>query len=483
MSLYGGYRGGTGPSVRSAVRGRHARPLMIILAVWLSLLLAACGGSDEPVGTPRVPTATVPPPAAATPTPTPAPVTITGAPTGEPTVPPPVLTERGPAAALPPMQRNGMYSAPPEYELEPGKYYYATLKTNRGDIRIQLFADRAPKTVNNFVFLARQGYYDDTVFHRVLDGFMAQAGDPTGTGAGGPGYSFEDEFYPGLVFDRPGLLAMANRGPATNGSQFFITFSVTDWLNYNHTIFGEVIEGADTLSRLTRRDPAAQPDYPGDTLYTVIIEESDVSILPTPTPAPPTPTPLPTPTPYAPSSLDSRDRPLASMPARERVNRFNTAPDLVIDPSLSYRAIIRTSKGVLGARLYAAEAPLAVNNFVVLANLGFYDQTPISLVRPGDSIILGAPDNNPLNDAGYSFAAELGALTGTTVGAITYIPVDQLPDGTLLSSSSQLLIALVDPPEQVEQQLAFFAQIDEGLEVLDELTTADSILAVEIVTE
>ncbi len=148
-----------------------------------------------------------------------------------------------------------MYDAPPEMMIDPDAYYYATLRTEKGDIKVQLFADRAPNTVNNFVFLAREGFYDNTTFHRVIDGFMAQAGDPAATGAGGPGYLFEDEFFPGLEFDQSGLLAMANRGPGTNGSQFFITFSPTEWLNGGHTIFGKVIEGEDVLADITRIDP------------------------------------------------------------------------------------------------------------------------------------------------------------------------------------------------------------------------------------
>jgi peptidyl-prolyl cis-trans isomerase A (cyclophilin A) len=134
---------------------------------------------------------------------------------------------------------------------------YATLRTNHGDIRLQLFPDHAPKTVQNFVELAkgtkeytdpRTGtkgagpYYDGTVFHRVISGFMIQGGDPTGTGRGGPGYSFADEFHPALQFDRPYLLAMANAGPGTNGSQFFITLSPTPHLNRRHTIFGQVAD-------------------------------------------------------------------------------------------------------------------------------------------------------------------------------------------------------------------------------------------------
>jgi peptidyl-prolyl cis-trans isomerase B (cyclophilin B) len=160
-------------------------------------------------------------------------------------------------------------------QIDPSKSYEAVFKTQNGDIRVRLFADQAPATVNNFVFLARQGYFNNTTFHRVLPGFMAQGGDPTGTGAGGPGYTFEDEFNPDLQFDRPGLLAMANRGPDTNGGQFFITYAPTPHLNGLHTIFGEIVEGAEVLNSLTPRDPQANPDDQGDALVSVEIIESD----------------------------------------------------------------------------------------------------------------------------------------------------------------------------------------------------------------
>jgi len=117
----------------------------------------------------------------------------------------------------------------------------AIIKTDRGDIRLHLFPQVAPMTVTNFIYLARRGYYTGLKFHRVIPNFMIQGGDPTGTGAGGPGYQFGDEFQKGVVFDRKGVLAMANAGPNTNGSQFFITHVPTDWLNYKHTIFGEVV--------------------------------------------------------------------------------------------------------------------------------------------------------------------------------------------------------------------------------------------------
>lgn len=168
------------------------------------------------------------------------------------------------------------WSSPPTMQIDPSKSYEAVFKTEIGNFRARLFPAQAPVTVNNFVFLAKQGYYDNTTFHRVLPGFMAQGGDPTGTGGGGPGYTFEDEFDPDLQFDKAGLLAMANRGPNTNGGQFFITYAPTPHLNGLHTIFGELVEGAEVLGSLRPRDPLASPDYQGDGLVSIeIIEITD----------------------------------------------------------------------------------------------------------------------------------------------------------------------------------------------------------------
>lgn len=174
-----------------------------------------------------------------------------------------------PLADIPAAERNGYYSSYPEMVIDSDANYEAEIKTEQGDIRVQLYAGEAPLTVNNFVFLANQGFYDGLTFHRVMEDFMAQGGDPTGQGSGGPGYQFEDETDNGLTFDRPGLLAMANAGPGTNGSQFFITFVPTSWLNGNHTIFGEVIEGNEVLSQITRRQPGAAT--PGDTIERIDI--------------------------------------------------------------------------------------------------------------------------------------------------------------------------------------------------------------------
>ena len=147
------------------------------------------------------------------------------------------------------------WNKPPEFVLDLKKKYSAKLSTDKGDIVLDLFADKVPTTVNNFVFLAGEGFYDDTIFHRVIPGFMAQGGDPTGTGRGGPGYRFPDEFNPSLKHDKLGVLSMANAGPGTNGSQFFITYAPTPHLNNKHSVFGQVISGMDVLTAIPERDP------------------------------------------------------------------------------------------------------------------------------------------------------------------------------------------------------------------------------------
>ena len=167
------------------------------------------------------------------------------------------------------------YDAPPPMTIDVNKQYFATFKLKKGgEFVVQLFPDKAPKTVNNFIFLAREGYYDGTTFHRVLEGFMAQGGDPTGTGAGNPGYYFEYEASD-LKFDKPGVVAMANQGAATptNGSQFFITFVPYPSLNDGYTIFGQVIEGMDVVNGITRRNPDQNPDFEGDAIETIMITE------------------------------------------------------------------------------------------------------------------------------------------------------------------------------------------------------------------
>ena len=165
------------------------------------------------------------------------------------------------------------YDAYPPMTIDPAKKYLATVKMAKGgEFVIQLFPDKAPLAVNSFVFLARDGYFDGVTFHRVLDGFMAQGGDPSGTGGGGPGYEFDNELND-LSFDKAGVVAMANSGPNTNGSQFFIMFNAYGLSEKDYTIFGQVIEGMDVVDGITRRDPDSNPDFPGDAIKSITITE------------------------------------------------------------------------------------------------------------------------------------------------------------------------------------------------------------------
>ena len=143
---------------------------------------------------------------------------------------------------------------PPDMQIDTDKNYRVTIQTNRGDIKLSLYPQLAPKTVNNFIFLAGEGFYDGVIFHRVINNFMIQGGDPTGTGRGGPGYRFEDEFKGNPLKHEKGSISMANAGPGTNGSQFFITHSPQPHLDGAHTVFGKVIEGQEVVDQIRQGD-------------------------------------------------------------------------------------------------------------------------------------------------------------------------------------------------------------------------------------
>lgn len=157
------------------------------------------------------------------------------------------------------------WSAPPEMQIDTNKTYKVEIETDRGNMELELYPEHAPKTVNNFVFLAREGYYDGVVFHRVIDDFVIQGGDPTGTGRGGPGYRFEDEVKNNPLKHETGVLSMANAGPNTNGSQFFVTHSPQPHLDGRHTVFGKVTSGMDVVNSIRQ----------GDKMLTVEITEVD----------------------------------------------------------------------------------------------------------------------------------------------------------------------------------------------------------------
>jgi cyclophilin family peptidyl-prolyl cis-trans isomerase/protein-disulfide isomerase len=166
------------------------------------------------------------------------------------------------------------YASEPPMTIDPNEPYFAEFETSEGAFCAELYADRAPHTVNSFVFLAKQGFFDGIPFHRVLPGFVAQTGDPTGSGFGGPGYRFDDEIDPELKHDGPGILSMANAGENTNGSQFFITYAALPDLDGKHTVFGKVVQGMDVAESLRARDPQQDPYAPADTLISVQITDS-----------------------------------------------------------------------------------------------------------------------------------------------------------------------------------------------------------------
>jgi peptidylprolyl isomerase len=167
------------------------------------------------------------------------------------------------------------WSSAPPMTIDANKQYTAHIQTAKGTVNVQLLPKDAPIAVNSFVFLARQHYFDGVTFHRVLPGFMAQGGDPTGTGTGGPGYTFGNEVSTGLTFDAAGVVAMANTGqPNSNGSQFFITYAAQPSLNGGYTIFGRVTSGMDVVQAITPRDPSTDPNAPpGDKITTITIDE------------------------------------------------------------------------------------------------------------------------------------------------------------------------------------------------------------------
>jgi cyclophilin family peptidyl-prolyl cis-trans isomerase len=357
------------------------------------------------------------------------------------------------------------WDEPPEMTIDPTKIYLATIKTEKGDIQIELFADRAPLTVNNFVFLAEEGYYDDTTFFRVIQGFMAQAGDPTGTGTSSPGYVFEDEFHPDLMFDGEGYLGMANRGPNTNGSQFFITYSPQLHLTGKHTIFGKVVSGMDVATKLTPRSPQDSPDVPADALLTIEIETVPESLLPTPTP---TPIPI-VPEPEA-------GRPLAALDVADRENLYTGKPAMQLDLSKSYRAIVTTTQGDFVIELKPDSAPESVNNFVVLAELGFYDDFPFAFIDPEALFLTGAPSGEPDSHIGYSLPAEVD-LPNVRGAVGLWVSQD-----TLQASGSQFYVVLKDVP-LLNEDFPVFGVVVGGMDVIDSLTMEDRIEMITIEVE
>jgi peptidylprolyl isomerase len=240
---------------------------LVVVAIFIVLgfmLASNRPGSGQSAAAPTVDAfSAAPTQAAAEAAPTPAGAAAEAAPTAA----------GAPAAAVPAGQKQ-TYTAPPPMTIDPAKSYTATITTPRGDFMVKLRPDLAPQTVNSFVFLAKAGFFNGLTWHRVLANFMAQGGDPTGTGGGGPGYTVPDEFTDKVKFDKPGIMAMANTGqPNSGGSQFFVTTAPADYLDGKYTIFGEVTQGQDIVNAIPLRDPEQNPSTPGEQIVKITIDE------------------------------------------------------------------------------------------------------------------------------------------------------------------------------------------------------------------
>ena len=289
---------------------------------------------------------------------------------------------------------------------------------------------------------------------------MVQGGDPTGTGSGGPGYAFADEFHPDLRHDTPGMLSMANSGPGTNGSQFFITFVPTPWLNGRHTVFGQVVEGFDVLQQIKLRNPEVPADLetPGDSLIAVTIEERGASLLPAPTPVP---------------TIEAGAVPMPEDPvARDQM--YAGRPALVIDPTKQYEAIFELVSGKIVVELFADKAPALVNNFVFLAREGFYDDTIFFYVVPEQAVLGGDPTGAGVGGPGYYIPAEFGEeLSHTGPGAFSMVNLG------LNDVGSQFLFTLAAIPA-LDGQYPIIGQVTEGLDLLEQLEMRDPSTAAEM---
>jgi cyclophilin family peptidyl-prolyl cis-trans isomerase len=377
-------------------------------------------------------------------------------------VPAPPADGSRPLAKIPPAERADRFSGPAPMSIVTGTKYIATIVTSKGNIVAELYTD-TPLSDNNFVTLAKDGFYDGLTFHRVEPSFVIQGGDPKGDGSGGPGYTIPAE----IKHNHPrGALAWARTGDEVNpkrdssGSQFYITLVDTPFLDNQYTSFGYVIEGMDVADKIAI----------GDKIERIDISTSDVSRLPTPTAVP---------TPGAPTMAEGR--PLAKLPLQERSKIYNTPPTTtVVDPKKTYQATISTDKGDIVLDLDAAKASADVNNFVLLADLGFFDGTPVAYVEQGAAVILGSPAGQPDSDAGYKLPLDANAQSAQVItGTVAYYPVSNTSGDAFLASSSQFLIAM-SAIKDLSAPMNVFGKVASGGDVVAKLAAGDMIKTITI---
>ncbi len=447
--------------------------LVLVVTMFAILVAAACVPATPPV-------APISAPAAAAPSATPATKAAAPAAPAVAAVPVPPADNSRPLAKLSPAERNARFSAAAPASIKPNAIYQATIVTDKGNIVAELYPD-APQGVNNFVTLAQNGYYDGLTFHRVEPGFVIQGGDPKGDGTGGPGYTIPAEIK---HTHARGALAWARTGDqvnptrASSGSQFYVTLQETPFLDGQYSVFGQVISGLEVVDKIAM----------GDKIQRIDIKEAAASQLPTP--MPPTPTPLP----KAPKSQDGR--PLAAVPVAEREGYFNTAPEVTINASASYTATIKTPQGDVVVALDANTAPNAVNNFITLANLGFYDGMPIAFTDPTLYVVSGSPASRPDSDVGYALEPEFGrqsaaGVSGSQVVTETVAPkvitgtvamypsFDQLT-GDIMASGSQFFISFTEV-EDNQTPLSLLGKVISGLDIASKLTVSDTLTSITVV--
>ena len=446
----------------------NKRTLLVLTFLALAvLLMAACAPATlQPAAAPAETSAPAAVPAtepAPQPTAAEAVVVATAepaAPDARPTVPAPVEGQR-PLADLPAAERQDRFSGPAAPAIDPKAIYVATIVTDKGNIVAELYQD-TPEGTNNFVTLAQNGFYDGLTFHRVEPGFVIQGGDPAGDGSGGPGYTIPAEInHP----HTKGALAWARTSDEINpernssGSQFYITLEETPFLDGGYSVFGQVIEGMDVAEKIAV----------GDKIQKIEISQATASLMPTPEP-----TAVPNP------PVAAEGRPLAKLTLDERVGVYNAAPAMTIDATKSYQATVETDKGKIVVDLDPKSAPATVNNFVLLANLGFFDGIPVAHVQEDGYLVTGSPAKRPDSDVGYTLALEPTANASKVVtGTVSMYPIQDPATGNPLASGSQFFISFVESPED-GVPLNIFGKVSEGMEIVTKLAIDDIIKSITI---
>ncbi|MCX6031660.1 MAG: peptidylprolyl isomerase [Chloroflexi bacterium] len=436
--------------------------VFIVLALLAVLLVASCAPATLQPTTSAPATAAAPAPttaAAATPV-------ATATPDPRPTAPAPLADGSRPLASLSPAERAERFSGPAATYTKPSTIYLATFVTAKGNIVAELYPD-AVKSVNNFVTLAKNGYYDGLSFYHAEPGFAVLGGDPNSDGSGGPGYTIPAEINHAHPRGALGWAPAGDLDPTqySSGSQFYITLDALAVLDNGYTVFGQVVEGMEIVDKIAA----------GDKITRIDVSEATVSRALTPVP-----TAVPTATPVPRVAQPKAGRPLAKLPLEQRQNLYNMPPAMTIDQNKTYQATIESAKGKIVFALDPKVAPVAVNNFVVLSNLGFYDNMPVAYVEAGAYVLLGSPASQPDSHVGYVLQPEVAPDAGNVItGTVTLYPMQDSTTGEFVANGSQFVIALAELPTG-GSPMSVFGKVVSGMDVAAKLEAGDVITSITI---